>query len=74
MCWNLFAFRKTGLDAIYLMRRRSQSPTTFGVVNYNNNEKCSTGILSDVVHCNEMQYKYHIWKYGRRSCISVVLE
>ena len=27
-CWNLFAFKKTGMDAVYLMRRRSQSPTT----------------------------------------------
>jgi transposase InsO family protein len=27
-CWNLFAFKQTGLDAVYLMRRRSQSPTT----------------------------------------------
>jgi hypothetical protein len=27
-CWNLFCFRRTGLDVAYLMRRRSQSPTT----------------------------------------------
>jgi hypothetical protein len=27
-CWNLFSFQRTGLDVIYLMRRRSQSPTT----------------------------------------------
>ncbi len=27
-CWNLFCFKQTGLDMIYLMRRRSQSPTT----------------------------------------------
>ena len=26
--WNLFCFRRTGLDVAYLMRRRSQSPTT----------------------------------------------
>lgn len=28
-CWNLFAFKRTGLDMVCLMRRRSQSPTTF---------------------------------------------
>lgn len=29
-CWYLvFSFKRTGLDAVYLMRRRSQSPTTF---------------------------------------------
>ena len=27
-CWNLFAFRATGMDVVYLLRRRSQSPTT----------------------------------------------
>ena len=27
-CWNLFCFKRTGLDIVYLMRRRSQSPTT----------------------------------------------
>jgi hypothetical protein len=27
-CWNLYCFRRTGLDVVYLMRRRSQSPTT----------------------------------------------
>ena len=27
-CWNLFCFKRTGLDTVYLMRRRSQSPTT----------------------------------------------
>ena len=27
-CWNLYCFRKTGLDVMFLMRRRSQSPTT----------------------------------------------
>jgi hypothetical protein len=27
-CWNLFCFKRTGLDVVYLMRRRSQSPTT----------------------------------------------
>lgn len=28
-CWNLvFCFKRTGLDMIYLMQRRSQSPTT----------------------------------------------
>ena len=27
-CWNLFCFKRTGLDVAYLMRRRSQSPTT----------------------------------------------
>ena len=27
-CWNLFCFRRTGLDVVYLMRRRSQGPTT----------------------------------------------
>ena len=27
-CWNLFAYQRTGLDVIYLMRRRSQSPST----------------------------------------------
>ncbi|KAI2510964.1 Reverse transcriptase (RNA-dependent DNA polymerase) [Fragilaria crotonensis] len=27
-CWNLFAFKRTGLDVVCLMQRRSQSPTT----------------------------------------------
>ena len=27
-CWNLFCFRRTGLDVAFLMRRRSRSPTT----------------------------------------------
>jgi hypothetical protein len=27
-CWNLFCFQRTGLDVVYLMRRRSQSPAT----------------------------------------------
>lgn len=27
-CWNLFSFQKSGLDAAYLMHRRSQSPST----------------------------------------------
>ena len=27
-CWNLFCYRRTGLDVAYLMRRRSQSPIT----------------------------------------------
>jgi hypothetical protein len=27
-CWNLFAFQRTGMDAVYLLHRRSQSPTT----------------------------------------------
>ena len=27
-CWNLFAFKRTGMDAVYLLHRRSQSPTT----------------------------------------------
>ncbi len=27
-CWNLFCFKRKGLDVVYLMRRRSQSPTT----------------------------------------------
>ncbi|KAI2513606.1 hypothetical protein MHU86_746 [Fragilaria crotonensis] len=27
-CWNLFCFKRSGLDAVYLMRRRSQSPAT----------------------------------------------
>ena len=27
-CWNLFCFKRTGLDVAYLMRRRAQSPPT----------------------------------------------
>lgn len=27
-CWNLYCFQRTGLDVVFLMRRRSQSPTT----------------------------------------------
>jgi hypothetical protein len=27
-CWNLYCFQRTGLDVAYLMRRRSQGPTT----------------------------------------------
>jgi hypothetical protein len=27
-CWNLFAYKLTGLDVVYLMRRRAQSPST----------------------------------------------
>lgn len=27
-CWNLFSFQKSGLDVLYLMHRRSQSPST----------------------------------------------
>jgi Reverse transcriptase (RNA-dependent DNA polymerase) len=27
-CWNLYCFRLTGLDVVYLMRRRAQGPTT----------------------------------------------
>ena len=27
-CWNLYAFRRTGLDVGYLMKRRAQGPTT----------------------------------------------
>ena len=27
-CWNFFSFQRTGWDVVYLMRRRSQSPTT----------------------------------------------
>ena len=27
-CWNLFAYQRTGLAVVYLIRRRSQSPTT----------------------------------------------
>ena len=26
--WNLYAFQRTGMDVIYLLRKRSQSPTT----------------------------------------------
>ncbi len=27
-CWNLFSYKRTGLDIVYLMRRRAQSPST----------------------------------------------
>ena len=27
-CWNLYCFQRTGLDVVYLMRRRAQGPTT----------------------------------------------
>ena len=27
-CWNQYCFRRTGLDVVFLMRRRSQGPTT----------------------------------------------
>ena len=27
-CWNLFCFKRTGLDVTYLMQRRAQGPTT----------------------------------------------
>jgi hypothetical protein len=27
-CWNLFCFKRTGLDVAYLMQRRAQGPTT----------------------------------------------
>lgn len=27
-CWNLYSFRRTGLDVVYLMRRRAQTPST----------------------------------------------
>jgi hypothetical protein len=27
-CWNLYSFKRTGFDVVYLMRRRAQGPTT----------------------------------------------
>jgi hypothetical protein len=31
-CWNLFAFKTTGMDAVYLLHRHSQSPTTLSTM------------------------------------------
>jgi hypothetical protein len=65
-CWNLFSYKRTGLDIIYLMRRRAQSPSTLTrlVSKYG----APTTIKSD----NAPEFKSKRWVSSLKRCVYVL--
>ena len=57
-CWNLYCFRRTGLDVAILTRRRSQSPTTF----------CCCGTLTIVKSDYAPEFKVNVGWITCRQC------
>jgi Reverse transcriptase (RNA-dependent DNA polymerase) len=64
-CWNLFSFENSGLNQIYLMRSRNQSPTTLSSL------LSDCGIPRVLKSDNAPEFKGKRWSdIGRKYCIT----